>query len=511
MQTLSRAADRSSLAARVRSFFYDSEAPYGLALTRMLLPLPLMATMLQRWAWARELFSTDGATTPLWVSYGHPNALPEFSGTVAVILVTVLIIALGTLAVGWCTRASAVICFTLYTYITCLDAVSTMTKYSVIASHMLLLLAISHCGAVWSVDAWLRKRRNRKNNLPIPGNAALRFPAWPRRLMQLMIGFVYFGAAITKMHTPEYFSSDQLAAWFMSNVNNANPVGEYLTLFPAMLVLFAYIAVVWETLFLFLTWRGTARIVMLCMGVGFHVMTTLTLGLYIFPVVCIAAYFAFLNEDDIRVLALIGRRIKRRFTGVVRRRRPATTGAGSSWIDRCPVPAPVGFALLLGVSSMAAVEAEYQMDPYGQRRAEGPHELKELDTEFVEQRLLAGPTTIRPKDMVWGLKAGTVVVGGHIANPRRTFAHGEKMLVQFNVNPPHKDIWVECSLCDADENVILSQHQPIARETRRPSFPFAITGALEPGDYVLVVKSQNVKVIRHRVRIVASKNAGNAN
>ena len=511
MQALSHANENSSIAARIRRFFYGRETPYGLALARMLLPLPMMMTMLHRWPWARELFSTDGATAPLWVSYGHPNALPEFSGTIAVILVTVLIIALGTLAIGWCTRASAVICFTLYTYLTCLDAVSTMTKYSVIASHMFLLLAISHCGAVWSVDAWLRKRRSGKRDLPIPGNATKQFPAWPRRLMQLMIGFVYFGAAITKMHTPAYFSSDQLAAWFLTNVNNANPVGEYLTLFPALLVVFAYIAVVWEVLFLFLAWRGMGRLCMLTLGVSFHVMTTLTLGLYIFPVVCIAAYFAFLNEDDVRTIALLGRRIKRRFTGVVRRKSRAQNESTSSWIDRCPIPAPVGFVLLLGISSMIAVEAEYQMDPYGQRRAEGPYELKELDSAFVEQRMLAGPTTIRPKDMVWGLKAGTVVIGGHIANPRRTFAHGEKMLVQFNVNPPHKDIWVECSLCDADENVILSQHQPIARETRRPSFPFAITGALEPGEYLLVVKAQNVKVIRHQVRIVASTNSGNAN
>lgn len=512
MTTLTPAAERSSLFTRFRRFFYAEETPFGLALTRMLLPLPLIATMAHRWAWARELFSTDGATTPLWVAYGRPNALPEVPGTVAVILVTVLIIALATLAIGWCTRASAAIAFTLYTWLTCLDAISTMTKYSVIASHMLLLLALSQCGAVWSVDAWLKRRRERKAGVPIPGNTTPRFAAWPRRLMQLLIGFVYFGAAVTKLHTPAYFSSDQLLAWFMTNVNNANPIGEQLTMFPAMLVLFAYIAVVWEIMFLFLAWRGLARFIMLMMGVSFHIMTTLTLGLYIFPVVCIAAYFAFLNEDDIRWLAIVGRRIKRRFTGVRRRsRQPAQPGRIAAWVDRCPLPAPVGFVVFLALASMAAVEIEYRLDHYGTRRAEGPYALKELDTEFVETRLLAGPTRIRPKDMVWGLKAGTIVIGGHIADAKRTFEHGELMKVQFNVNPPHQDVFVECALHDADDNVIVSRYMPVARENRRPAFQFPISDALVPGEYSLVVKSQAVRVIRHRIEIVASRRGGNAN
>ncbi|GIT28627.1 MAG: hypothetical protein Ct9H300mP1_06730 [Planctomycetaceae bacterium] len=48
------------------------------------------------------------------------------------------------------------------------------------------------------------------------------FPAWPRRLMQLLIGLIYLGAAITKIHTPTFFSGDQLRFWLMTDVNNSN-------------------------------------------------------------------------------------------------------------------------------------------------------------------------------------------------------------------------------------------------------------------------------------------------
>ena len=502
MTALPPASDRLTFGQRIRQFFYADETPFGLALTRMILPLPLIATMFHRWTRARELFSADGATTPLWVSYGRPNVLPELPGTLAVICISVLIVALATLAIGWCTRASAALSFTLYTYLTCLDTISTMTKYSVIASHLLLLLTLSQCGSVWSVDAWLKRRREGKHRLPVPGNATPRFPAWPRRLMQLMIGYVYFGAAITKLHTPAYFSSDQLLAWFTSNVNNSNPVGEYLTMYPAMLVLFAYIAVVWEILFLFLSWRGMSRLLMLVIGVAFHVMTTLTLGLYIFPVVCIAAYFAFLNEDDIRAIALIWRRFTRRSRGVSRNDRRA--GAITRWIDRSPVPSPMAYVILLAAVAMVAVEVEYRMDPYGKRRPEGRHTLKELDTEFVETVMMAGPKTIRAKDMVWGLKAGTVVVGGHIFNPRRRFRAGEMMTVQFVVNPPHPDFPVECSLEDADGNVVLSKQEAILRETKRPLIAFPIPASMEPGRYSLVLKRSRVTIQRHKIEIVAA-------
>ena len=66
-----------------------------------------------------------------------------------------LIFSLVTLSVGWCSRVSALIACVLMTYFSMLDCVSTMTKYTAISTHLLLILALSEAGSIWSVDAWL--------------------------------------------------------------------------------------------------------------------------------------------------------------------------------------------------------------------------------------------------------------------------------------------------------------------------------------------------------------------
>ena len=148
-----------SASDRIRKFFYDSEIPFGLALCRICLPLVLLGMVLPRWSVCRELYSADGATAQLSDGFGYISLLPEFSGTVVAALYGVLIFSLITLSIGWCTGVSALICCVLMTYFSMLDCVSTMTKYTAIASHLLFILAISQCGSIWSVDAWLANRR----------------------------------------------------------------------------------------------------------------------------------------------------------------------------------------------------------------------------------------------------------------------------------------------------------------------------------------------------------------
>jgi HTTM domain len=517
MKSRSRTAE-ASLFAQIRRFFHGEETPFNLALVRIFLPLALLVPMVPRWFRARELFSTDGATTPLWNGYGWPNLLPEVPGTVAVIFMTVLLLTLVTASIGWCTRLSLVISFLLYTYVNLVDAISTMTKYSVIASHVLLILSMSQCGLVWSVDSWLRKRKLRRVTeaggfrAKAPGTEAGSFgnvagfgpprvPMWPRRLLQFLIGFVYFGAAITKLHTPAYFSGDQLLTWMLTNVNYSNPFGEYLSLFPAALVLIAYITVVWEILFVFLAWRGWGRTCILTIGVVFHVMTTLTLGLIVFPMVCLSIYFAFLNERDLLRISIACRRVWRRVAGRSRARAGRRAAAAPAFAPppksrAFPVPSPAVFAALLAVVAIVGVETEYRLDPYGERRPEGPYVLKQLDTEFVEHELLAEPVPIRPEDVVHNLDAGTIVVGGQLLDARKEFRQGEILTAQATLNSPHEDMWVECVLRDDGDNELASKPATIPREMLRTSFTFPLSDALEPGTYYLVLKCAGRDVIR---------------
>ena len=99
----------------------------------------------------------------------------------------------------------------LYIGFNLLDSVGTMTKYSVIASHLLVLLSFSGAGAVWSVDAAIRRRQTGSTELQ-------KVPVWPVRLMQLLFCFIYFGAAITKIQTDSFFSGEQMRYWMLSKL-----------------------------------------------------------------------------------------------------------------------------------------------------------------------------------------------------------------------------------------------------------------------------------------------------
>ena len=288
--TPAASSSEQSLWTRAEAFFFAEERPVGLALVRILLSLVLLIPVLHRIFRVRELYSLDGSPAPLWDSYGQPDFLPIPTAPVAAGMYAVLILSLLSACVGWRTRISLLISGLLLPYFGMLDLIGTMSKFTIVSTHVLLILSASACGQLWSVDRWLLTRQGIHG--PQSG------PAWTRRLIQFLVGVTYLSSAATKMHTPMFFSGDQLRFWMLTNVNTSNPVGEYLSQFPGMILTMSYVTIVWEVLFLFIAWKGTARTVMLTLGVFFHVMTFFTLGLLVFPLVYFAIYFAWYEERD---------------------------------------------------------------------------------------------------------------------------------------------------------------------------------------------------------------------
>ena len=461
----------------LRGVFFAEEVPYGLALVRITLPLVLLYDLIQRWPFVRELYSADGATAPLWVSYGFRSPLPELSGAVAVALFTLLLTALVTASAGWMTRLSLAVATVLYCYFTSLDAISTLTKYTVIANHILLLLTISQCGAVWSLDAWRR---------PVIGP---RFPVWPRRLIQLMVGIVYLGAAMTKLHTPSYFNGDQMMWWMLTHVNAPHPIGEWLANRPVLLSVGGYAALIWEVLFLFLIWRGMKKYLMLLVGVGFHMSTYLTLGLDIFPCVMIAIYFAFFNDREIlRGLGWIRRRFAQfhlpviDFRGLSERLRPAVRQLG-----------PVAFCLFVWSVALGGAGLERVIDPYNVRGPDGPMPLKKID-QAVAVKMLSGSRPLRLKDMLFSLELGTDFFGDTLIGRKSIYAHGETLIAQCRTAPPHPDMYVECNLFSADGRIIERKGMVLSRTNNRINFTYTLGEAIAPGDYKLELSFSGEKI-----------------
>lgn len=486
--------------ARVDRFFFEPEVPYALALTRIVFPLVLMGMILPRWAVVREIFSTDGATAQMSSGYGPTDMLPEFSGTIAVALYAIMIFSLLSASIGWCTRLSLIISAVLFTYFSMLDYVSTMTKYTVIATHVLTILSISACGSMWSVDAWLAGRK--RNHWP--GEPAVqyeRFPAWPRRLLQILIGVVYFGAAITKMHTPLFFTGDMLQYWMQTHINYKHPIGEYLSLYPIMLVGFAYITIVWELTFLFVSWKGSLRTIILPLGVMFHFMTTLTLGLLMFPAICYCTYLSFMDEEDLQQAAAWFRRQCRQSDWL--KKSVAQLSALREWMGQptnWQTSARAAFVFAMAFFAVCNVEAEHWLDLYGERRPEGRHQLTAMDPEEAA-KIFAPTEPFRISDRFFAIDIGTILVGDRLANRRTEFWQGEKLIAQCSLTPPHADMYIECKLQNSD-NVIVDSWGTIAtREMFRANFNYQVSDATPPGDYQLVVETAGEPILKKKFSI----------
>lgn len=489
-------ANPEGLRARISRFFFQEEVPYTLALLRITLPMVLLVPVLQRWPHMRELYSTDGAPTPLWINYGHKEFLPIPSATLAIALYGILIWSLISAMIGWKTRLSLAIATALYLLFTLLDTISTMTKYTVIASHVLLLLSVSGCGLVWSVDAWL-KGQSRAANWPGPPPRPTA-PVWPRRLIAILLGVVYLGAAMTKMHTQGYFSGDQMAYWLLTNLNMANPLGERLSLHPASLVVSAYLVIVWEITFIVACWKGWGRTLWIGFGYVFHLLTALLLGLIIFPILYVVLYLALFGEDDMQWLGQKLRRLGRRFPRVAWMGRdpfsPRSAAAhrltgGQQWAT---------YGAVAGLIAILNLQAERQADVYGLRRAEGPYELQPIDPERLS-RMLQEPGGLEPVDKMFAFDIGTELLGEVLMDRRKSFQQGEQAIVQCNLQPQHEDLYVEVQIRDETDRILQRGGLVIARENLRGNLFYTLDKSLDPGEYAFVMRIDGQEVARKHI------------
>lgn len=492
----------------VRDFFYREEVPFSLALLRILLPLVLLVVIVPRWVHSRELYSTDGAAAPLAVNYGFDNFLPEPNGTVAVALMTVLLVSLITSALGWWTRTSLLISAVLFGYLNLLDCLSSITKYSVISTHLMVLLGVSRCGALWSIDAWLkssdlptRRLLGITTSLPIAA-------VWPQRLMQLLIGLIYFGAATTKLQTEAYFTSDQLRWWMMTDVNRTNPLGEWLSLYPGILIAMAHAAIVWQIVFVFICWRGIGRLIALGFGATFHLSTAPLLGLYVFPMVMISSYVVFFSEQDALRLLRWMKWLRRSmdFQSVPskyrdehgleahatpsRIRRPGLRWATSS----------LAYVVVLSVTTAVGVAAEFMIDPYGERRAVGKHSLPLLEPGFMEQ-VPKHAEDLREGDKFHTLTIGTEMLGRVMLNSRSQFKRGERLWAQVSLTLLHGDQWIECNLHDKDGLLFERNGQLVTRDRLRAEWRYTIPQDIAAGQYWIVLRSGTEEIARRQLTI----------
>ena len=115
--------------------------------------------------------------------------------------------------------------------------------------------------------------------------------------------------------------------------------------------------------------------------------------------------------------------------------------------------------------------------------------------------MFVGDVRLREYDKFMSFEVGTTMFAGVVTGRRETFRHGEPIIVQCTLSPPHEDMWVECNLHDASNVVIDRVGQVVVRSQLRGNFLYRACDALEPGDYYLVLKTGNREVTRRKIHI----------
>jgi hypothetical protein len=502
----------SAFGRSVRNFFHGAELPYRLALTRIFLTATILFPTAYRWYYSREIFSTDGSGISLWSIYDFPCPWLEPNGTVVVAIHSIVILALVTSCVGWCTRSSLILATLGYTYLNMLDILSSLNKSSAIASHLLFFLCFTPCGAVWSIDSWLARRRLLRNGVScelMP--AASLSPRWPRRLMQIFLAVVYLSAGVTKLPLRGYFTGEHLQTWMLSTIHTPNVLGGYVAMHPSLVVVCAYVTALWEVLFIFLVWKPLTRRVVLCLGFLFHFMTCLTLGLFIFPMICVSAYPLFVTDSEIESLR---RSTRNGWNWLVARFGAGVRGLAASVGKAVPTVEPAwsrgAFVAALLSTGLGGVALEYKLDRYGLRRPEGPYKLQELDLEEVSH-LLAPTGRIANEDKVLNFDIGSIFVGGCLFDRRTTFHQGETLRAQCGLIPPHEDMWIQCNLHDSQNRVVDTNGLFLSCDMLRALFYYNIGVCVAPGDYSLVLKIAGDEIMRRPITILPRATACSAN
>jgi Vitamin K-dependent gamma-carboxylase len=171
--------------------------------------------------------------------------------------------------------------------------------------HILTLyIVMADTGLVWSMDAWLAARRGRPF-APTPQ------PVWPLRLLQYQLCIMYASAAMYKLLDPAW--RDGTALNYILNYNAFQRIpGQVTPSLDPVLAVLGYATLVWEGLFpLAMLTRTTKRLFVL-MGVGMHMGIWGVLDLGAFTPTVLAAYFAFIDAEDARVLAALWARVRKR-------------------------------------------------------------------------------------------------------------------------------------------------------------------------------------------------------
>ncbi len=295
------------------------EAPTILAIVRIGLGLVLFADFMTVWGLGLvETLWTDTAhgglsqasgisRVPLWYQLfgaGPASARALHAG---------LVLTSFTLALGWFSRSSALLLMLLYAQSSAILPEADRA-IDMLLRNVLMILACSRCGAIWSLDAIVRTGHVSGDGQPIE--------AWPRYLIVLQLVVMYFTAGVQKygQHWWPWGGSSALYVilndWAYAKyrfgwlIHQPFYAFTQLSVFVTMFFQWTYPVVLLHYFpprgapGIFRRWmaRWQAHWVWIGVGALFHLAIASTMALGIFPWGMLVLYPAYLHPDEAAAL-----------------------------------------------------------------------------------------------------------------------------------------------------------------------------------------------------------------
>ena len=283
-------------------FWFSTRDPRTLCLIRILAGAMLFYTHLV-WsldlmaflgpdAWISSEVSREIASgqnrygwTPLW-SISSPGAIWTFHlvGLVAIFMFTI----------GMFTRVTAVLAW-MFAVAYCQRLQGTLFGLDQVNTMLTLYLMFAPCGAVYSVDHWLRRRSGNERVIATVGANLT------TRCIQLHMCVIYFFGGIHKITGGDWRNGH--AMWF--SIANHEYQSIDLTWmgqggWPYVLGLLTHLTVAWEISYAALVWPRFTRPIVLGIGLMVHLGIALFLGMITFGVAMIIGNLAFISPQLVK-------------------------------------------------------------------------------------------------------------------------------------------------------------------------------------------------------------------
>jgi hypothetical protein len=160
-----------------------------------------------------------------------------------------------------------------------------------------LYLMVGPCGACYSVDRWLARRRQAAPPPVLPSvsaNLAI-------RLIQVHMCVIYFFAGLSKLQGETWWRGDAL--WgAVANLEYQSWDLTWLATWPLLVAVFTHVSAFWELSFCTLVWVPKLRPIVIAMAVPLHMGIALGMGMMTFGLVMLIGCLSFVSPRLVRML-----------------------------------------------------------------------------------------------------------------------------------------------------------------------------------------------------------------